>query len=131
MLLRWRLTRRNIARTCLDARDYVRVPLRSGPWEERQMALSKLVIFLSYASEDQKLATTIANKLTSAFGRAVDLRYMSQFQLGVNFRTAIDEALDAADILLVVATGREKLTHTFTGYEVGYFRRSQQTRPFI
>jgi hypothetical protein len=93
--------------------------------------MPKLVIFLSYATEDQQLATTIANKLSGAFGRTVDLRYMSKFELGVNFRTTIDQALDAADILLVIATGREKLSHTFTGYEVGYFRRSQQTRPFI
>jgi hypothetical protein len=93
--------------------------------------MPKLVIFLSYATEDQQLATTIANKLSSAFGRAVDLRYMSKFELGVNFRITIDQALDAADILLVIATGREKLSHTFTGYEVGYFRRSQQTRPYV
>jgi hypothetical protein len=93
--------------------------------------MPKLVIFLSYATEDQQLATTIANKLSTAFPRAVDLRYMSKFELGVNFRTTIDQALDAADILLVIATGREKLSHTFTGYEVGYFRRSQQTRPYI
>ena len=94
--------------------------------------MQKLVIFLSYATEDQQLANTIANKLTNAFGtRTVDLRYMSQFELGVNFRTTIDQALDAADILIVIATGREKLSHTFTGYEVGYFRHSQQTRLYI
>lgn len=97
-------------------------------WEDQ---MPKLVIFLSYATEDQQIATTLANKLSSAFGRAVDLRYMSKFELGVNFRTTIDQALDAADILLVIATGREKLSHTFTGYEVGYFRRSQQTRPYV
>ena len=93
--------------------------------------MRKLVIFLSYATEDQQLANTIANKLTSAFGRTVDLRYMSKFELGVNFRTTIDQALDAADVLIVIATGREKLSHTFTGYEVGYFRHSQQTRLYI
>lgn len=94
--------------------------------------MEKLVIFLSYATEDQQLANTIAQKLTSAFGaRTVDLRYMSQFELGTNFRTTIDQALDVADILIVIATGREKLSHTFTGYEVGYFRHSQQTRLYI
>jgi TIR domain-containing protein len=93
--------------------------------------MRKLVVFLSYAGEDHKLASMIANKLTAAFGRAVDLRYMSQFALGANFRLQIDEALEAADVMLVVATGREKLTHSFTGYEVGWFRRSQQNRPYI
>src|SRR5262249_50371720 len=57
--------------------------------------------------------------------------YMSLFPLGVNFRTFIDQALDAADILLVIATGHEKLSHTFTGYEVGFFRRSVQNRKYI
>jgi len=90
-----------------------------------------LTIFLSYASEDQKFATVIADRLMSAFNRAVDLRYMSQFPLGINYRTLIDQSLDAADILLVIATGREKLSHSFTGYEVGYFRKSQQTRPRV
>lgn len=93
--------------------------------------MKKLVIFLSYATEDQQLANTIKEKLNSAFGMTVDIRYMSNFELGSNFRTTIDQALDAADILIVIATGRGKLSHTFTGYEVGYFRHSQQTRRYI
>lgn len=95
------------------------------------MPARRLTVFLSYVSEDQKFAESIADRLINSFKRAVDLKYMSQFQLGVNFRNLIDQALDGADILLVIATGHEKLSHSFTGYEVGYFRRSQQTRKYI
>jgi hypothetical protein len=95
------------------------------------MPVRKLGIFLSYASEDQQFADVIADRLLSSFSFSVDLKYMSQFQLGMNFRKLIDQALDSADILLVIATGREKLSHGFTGYEVGYFRKSQETRRYI
>jgi hypothetical protein len=47
--------------------------MRARTWEDH---MKKLVILLSYATEDQQLATTIAQKLTGAFGaRTVDLRY--------------------------------------------------------
>jgi hypothetical protein len=95
------------------------------------MSTSRLTIFLSYASEDQRFAESIAIRLADSFKRAVDLKYMSLFPLGVNFRSLIDQALDDADILLVIATGHEKLSHSFTGYEVGFFRKSQQTRKYI
>jgi hypothetical protein len=88
-------------------------------------------LFVSYASEDQKLVDAIVVGLDTAFRRSLNIKYMSQFEPGIAFRKEIDDALDAADILLVVASGKEKLSHSFTGYEVGYFRKSQQTRPLI
>jgi hypothetical protein len=95
------------------------------------MSAHKLTVFLSYVSEDQKFAEAIAVRIGNSFKRAVDLKYMSQFPLGANFRSLIDQALDCADVLLVIATGHEKLSHSFTGYEVGYFRKSQKTRKYI
>jgi hypothetical protein len=90
-----------------------------------------LRIFLSYASEDKKLAQAIADRLTAAFKFSVELKYMSLFKSGSDFKSVIDYSLDAADILIVVATGKEKLSHTFTGYEIGYYRRSVVSRPYI
>jgi hypothetical protein len=107
--------------------DTVGLVIERTVWR-RTMALT---IFLSYASEDQKFADAIAERLGSTFKYSVDLKYMAQFQLGVNFRTLIDKALDNTHILLVIATGREKLSHSFTGYEVGFFRRSQQEKKYI
>jgi hypothetical protein len=95
------------------------------------MAATRINIFLSYASEDQRLAEAIASGLDNAFKYGIDLKHMSLFQPGVNYRTLIDQALDEADVLLVVATGKEKLAHSFTGYEVGYFRRSMVNRKYI
>ena len=95
------------------------------------MAKRRLQIFLSYASEDQRFADTVADRLTSAFRNDVELKYMSKFQVGGNWRELIDQDLDNADILLVIATGQEKLSHSFTGYEVGYFRKSQQSRKYM
>src|SRR5262245_16564184 len=97
----------------------------------RMCAMTSLRIFLSYASEDQKLAQAISDRLAAAFKFSVDLKHMSLFKLGSDFNSVIDISLDEADVLLIVATGKEKLTHTFTGYEIGYYRRSLVSRPYI
>ena len=90
-----------------------------------------IFVFFSYASEDQTLVDTIAESLDTAFKNSISTKNMSQFEPGILYRQEIDDALDRAAILLVVASGQEKLSHTFTGYEVGYFRKSLRTRPSI
>ena len=92
---------------------------------------STIEIFLSYVSEDQKLVDAVAAALIGAFQRSINLTYMSEFPLGAAFRDKIDEAIDKADVFLAVATGQRRFSFTFTGYEVGYFRRSQKERPLI
>jgi hypothetical protein len=89
------------------------------------------VIFISHASEDRELAELFRELLSNAFRSSFEVESMSQFLLGVDWRKGIDKSLDDTDIFLIIATGREKLSHTFTGYEVGYFRSSQQQRKFI
>ncbi len=93
--------------------------------------MTKLSAFISYASEDKQLANAFCELLLDAFPYVIKLKMMSDFPLGINYRTMIDQSLDEADILLIVATGHEKLSHTFTGYEVGYFRKSQQAKKNI
>jgi hypothetical protein len=93
------------------------------------MALLK--IFISYATEDLRIAEAVRLRLGSAFLSAVNIISMSQFQLGINWRNEIDAALDKSDILLVIAGGHKKFSHSFTGYEVGFFRKSQQTRKYV
>jgi hypothetical protein len=90
----------------------------------------RLRVFVSYSSEDQILATSIANELRRSFGTAalkVDIDV--EFSLGVNWRQRLQDDLNKADILLVVATGREKVSHSFTGFEVGFFSSSQNSNP--
>jgi len=94
------------------------------------MAGQRLQVFISYASEDEHLATAIAEELRTAFGLA-SLRVLigAEVGLGTPWRKQIEDDLDNADILLIVATGIEKLSHSFTGFEVGYFKGSKRSRP--
>jgi TIR domain len=87
-------------------------------------------IFVSYASEDRDLVTAIVNLLKDTFVFAPLYIYFDiEIKQGKNYAKAIDEALDEADILLVIFTDRMKMSHSYTGYEVGYFNRSIQQHP--
>ncbi|HLZ02523.1 MAG TPA: toll/interleukin-1 receptor domain-containing protein [Bradyrhizobium sp.] len=89
------------------------------------MADGRLHLFLSYAIEDRDLALAIAEELRRTFNPAVfKLTIDVDFKLGANWRTQLKADLDDTDILLVVATGRQKASHSFTGFEVGYFDAS-------
>jgi hypothetical protein len=90
----------------------------------------RLQVFISYANEDKNLATAIAEELRTAFG-LTSLRVLigAEVGLGTPWRKQIEDDLDNADILLILATGVEKLSHSFTGFEVGYFKGSKKSRP--
>src|SRR4051812_32929560 len=91
---------------------------------------ARLQIFVSYASEDEQLASAINSELRRAFNPGVvRTTFAAEFQLGSSWRDRIEEELSKTDILLVVATGRQKLSHSFTGFEVGYFRGSKKHEP--
>jgi TIR domain-containing protein len=90
----------------------------------------RLRVFISYSSEDRVLATNIADELRRAFGAvALKVDIDVEFSLGVNWRARLEDDLNKADILLVVATGREKVSHSFTGFEVGFFSSSKNSNP--
>jgi TIR domain len=89
------------------------------------MAEERLHAFISYSSEDRDLATAIAEELRRAFSPAIlKLTIDVEFSLGANWRDRLRSDLDTTDILLVVATGKQKVSHSFTGFEVGYFDSS-------
>jgi len=87
-------------------------------------------IFISYASEDKELAGAVENVLRKTFAFA-PLQFFRdvEIKLGTNWVNAIDTALDTADILLVLFTERMKVSHSYTGYEIGFFNKSRQQRP--
>jgi hypothetical protein len=91
---------------------------------------ARLQVFISYATEDETLARAISDELRKAFGPTI-LRVLiaAEFGLGTTWRQAIEDDLDSTDILLIVATGLQKLSHSFTGFEVGYFKGSKKFRP--
>ena len=89
------------------------------------MAEERLHVFISYSTEDRDLATAIGDELRRAFNPAVlKLTIDVEFSLGANWRDKLKSDLDDTDILLVVATGKQKVSHSFTGFEVGYFDSS-------
>jgi TIR domain len=89
-----------------------------------------VTLFISYASEDKRLVDDITTLISDTFGmgslvirRDVDIKH------GKDWVKSIDKALDEADILLVVFTDQMKSSHSYTGYEVGYFQRSIRETP--
>jgi hypothetical protein len=92
----------------------------------------KVTIFISYAREDIELARCLEEELNRAFTFGVEVVVDTKsIKLGDDFRLAINRGLDEADILLIVFTNQQKGSHSYTGYEVGYFSSSKAQRPFI
>jgi len=91
---------------------------------------STLEVFVSYAKEDLSLVREIVEELKKPFGYAlrffIDDRSIDD---GDDWRNKINDALDRADILLIVSTGHRRESHSFTGYEVGWFSNSKKNRP--
>ena len=78
---------------------------------------------------DAVLAQAINAELKTAFSQAIIRTTLdSEIKLGVDWRTWLEEALSDADVLLIVATGRQKLSHSYTGFEVGFFSASKRDR---
>jgi len=88
-----------------------------------------LKIFISHASEDTNIVDAIARTFRSAFVDAIEITMMSEFPAGTNWRKLIIDSVGTADLLLAVATGRLKPSHSFTGMEVGAFLASINTSP--
>ena len=91
---------------------------------------ARLQVFISYATEDENLARAISDELRKAFGPTIlKVLIAAEFGLGTAWRQALEDDLNGTDILLIVATGLQKLSHSFTGFEVGYFKGSKKYRP--
>jgi hypothetical protein len=52
-----------------------------------------------------------------------------EIKQGTDYQSAIENALDKTSILIVVFTQRLKSSHSWTGFEVGYFRNSVRQNP--
>ncbi len=88
-------------------------------------------IFISYASEDLAIATAVAGCFKTAlpdFFAEINLD-KDFLEPGSAFQTQIEAKLQATDVLVIVYTGTEKSSHSFTGWEVGYFDRIMRTEP--
>jgi hypothetical protein len=90
-----------------------------------------LRIFISYAAEDRDIALAVGEALKGALHEDfaeinLDKWFM---EAGVEFATQIRKKLEQTDIFIVIFTGMEKESHSFTGMEVGYFMRVMEGRP--
>jgi TIR domain len=88
-----------------------------------------LHVFISYATEDANLAQAINLALKTVFTQLVKTTLDSNIKLGVKWPPELEEALSCADVLLIISTGREKPSHSYTGFEVGFFRASMLAKP--
>jgi hypothetical protein len=88
-----------------------------------------LNVFLSYASEDGLIAEALAKALRAAFVDRVDLSMMSEFPSGTKWRELIQDSIAQTDIVIAIATGQLKPSHSFTGYEIGQFDYSLRDKP--
>jgi TIR domain len=88
-----------------------------------------LNVFLSYASEDNKIAEALARTFRAAFVNAIDITMMGEFPGGLNWRRLIDESITRTDVLIAIASGRLKPSFSFTGFEIGSFSMSVRSQP--
>ena len=83
-----------------------------------------LHIFISYAHEDEKIALAVfnaLNKLLCVGGLCQVTFDKYSFEIGERTRDEIETKLEAADILIIIYTGVDKPSHSYTGYELGFF----------
>jgi hypothetical protein len=86
-------------------------------------------IFISYASEDVAIAAAIGSCLKVALGEFFAEVCLDKWFLepGLAFKKQIESKLQRTDVLLIVYTGAEKPSHSYTGWEVGYYDHVMQT----
>jgi len=86
-------------------------------------------IFISYASEDLAIATAVASCFKTAlpdFFAEVNLD-KDFLEPGSAFQAQIETKLQSTDVLVIVYTGAEKRSHSYTGWEIGYFDHIMRT----
>src|SRR4029077_12569956 len=86
-------------------------------------------LFISYSSEDQQIADVLKLTLRAAFRDDINIIMMSEFATGLNWKGIIEQSISDTDVMIVIATGRLKPSHSFTGYEVGAFKQSVFAQP--
>jgi hypothetical protein len=86
-----------------------------------------LRLFVSYAQEDAKIAIAVSNALQEALGDTLAEVFLDKTSIepGLEWRAQIEDRLETTDILVVVFTGVEKPSHSYSGWEVGFFQGVQ------
>lgn len=61
-----------------------------------------LKIFVSYASEDGKIADALAKSLRATFVNSLEITMMSEFPMGINWRRLIHTSIGQTDVLIAI-----------------------------
>jgi hypothetical protein len=90
---------------------------------------ASIKIFISYASDDERIADILAKTLRATFVNSIEITMMSEFPVGINWRRLIDSGISQTDILIAITSGRLKPSHSWTGFEIGSFSFSTSIAP--
>lgn len=86
-----------------------------------EVAPERFHFFISYASEDRKIADAVETMIKTAMGPSADVFMDEQLSFGQSFEKEIKEKLDETNVLVVVHSGILKPAFAFPGLELGYF----------
>ncbi len=81
-----------------------------------------LRIFISYASEDASIAKEVLNALNEVVGENLAEVFIdTALEVGFEVKPQLEERLEGTDILIIIYTGTQKLSYSWTGWELGFF----------
>jgi hypothetical protein len=99
--------------------------LRSNRASRKPRNPKVLQMFICYAREDEAIATAVHDALNGMLHQAVAKVFMDRVSLnyGEEFPRQLHDALEQANVLIVVFSGVSKPSVSYPGFEVGYFSR--------
>jgi hypothetical protein len=83
----------------------------------------RFYFFISYASEDRKVADAVETMIKGGMGPSADVFMDEALSFGESFEEEIKEKLCETNVLVVVHSGILKPAFAFPGLELGYFIR--------
>jgi TIR domain len=94
--------------------------------------VAKLNVFTSYAHEDQKITDALCAMLEDIFGEDIHVFYDKEsLHAGEDIDEKIQEELRKADTMLVISTGAMRASHSWTGFELGFFAATHESKPGV
>jgi len=87
----------------------------------------KINIFISYSHDDFAIAKALREEIAAIDNAAFEVFLDAEtIQLGSDWKVAIAEAVQKADIFIAIYTGNQKHVFDYCGFEVGLFTASER-----
>ena len=103
------------------------MPPDSGAEKATEVRPERFHFFVSYATEDRKIAEAVDTVIKAAMGPSADVFMDEVLSFGVSFEEEIKKKLDETNVLVVVHSGILKPAFAFPGLELGYFIHIMET----